>query len=359
MAGCKVVYANEFIPAARDTYAANMAEHTFLDGRDIRDVTPEDVLEKIGMKKGELDILDGSPPCASFSTAGNREKDWGKEKKYSDGAQRSDDLFFEFARMLEGLQPRAFVAENVSGLLKGTAKGVFIEILQRLKACGYRVQVRLLDAQWLGVPQARQRTIFIGIREDLALQPEHPVPFPYRYSIRDALPWIEGAGGIRETGFAGGSITPASEPCPTIMAGGGGGMNSSQFGVISKRIATNEIVAENVGASLEGYAVGDEWDKLQQGGQSQKYFQLVRPDEGEPCPTITASGGTPSIAGVTHPREKRRFSIGELKRICAFPDDFEIKGSYSQQWERLGRSVPPVMMMQIAKAVENTLAKAK
>jgi DNA (cytosine-5)-methyltransferase 1 len=161
-----------------------------LSTEDIRKVRPEAILEATGLKVGELDAMEGSPPCASFSTAGKREKHWGKAKKYSDTVQRVDDLFFEYVRLLRGLQPKVFVAENVSGLVKGVAKGYFLEILGKLKACGYRVGCRVLDAQWLGVPQARQRTIFIGVREDLGKDPVFPKPLPYRYSLRDALPWI-------------------------------------------------------------------------------------------------------------------------------------------------------------------------
>ena len=189
MAGFKVVWASEFIEAAQATYRANHSD-TILDCRDIRTVKPEEVLNALGMKSGELDLLDGSPPCASFSTAGKREAGWGKVKKYSDKTQRTDDLFYEYVRLLKGIQPKVFVAENVSGLVKGTAKGYFIEILAALKASGYRVTCRVIDAQWLGVPQQRQRTIFVGVREDLNLEPAHPKPLAYRYSVRDALPWI-------------------------------------------------------------------------------------------------------------------------------------------------------------------------
>ena len=166
MAGYRVLWANEFIPAAAETYRANHPT-TILDTGDIRKVQPEAILKAIGLKAGELDAMEGSPPCASFSTAGKREKHWGKAKKYSDTVQRVDDLFFEYVRLLRGLRPKVFVAENVSGLVKGVAKGYFLEILGALKACGYRVGCKVLDAQWLGVPQARQRTIFIGVREDL------------------------------------------------------------------------------------------------------------------------------------------------------------------------------------------------
>jgi len=178
MAGYRVLWANEFIPAAAETYRVNHPE-TILDTQDIRKVQPGDILDAIGMKAGELDLLDGSPPCASFSTAGRREKHWGKATKYSDTVQRVDDLFFEYVRLLSGLRPKVFVAENVSGLVKGVAKGYFLEILGKLKACGYRVGCRVLDSQWLGVPQARRRTIFIGVREDVCRDPVFPKPLPY------------------------------------------------------------------------------------------------------------------------------------------------------------------------------------
>lgn len=74
-----------------------------------------------------------------------------------------------------------------------------------------------------------------------------------------------------------------------------------------------------------------------------------------PCPTITAAGGNPGLASVCHPLEKRKFSIAELKRICGFPDDFDLRGSYQQQWERCGRAVPPQMMHEIAKTVRDKI----
>jgi DNA (cytosine-5)-methyltransferase 1 len=337
IAGFRVLYANEFIPAAQDSYRANAADYTFLDTRDIRTVQPHDILEKIGLAPGELDLFDGSPPCASFSTAGKREAGWGKVKKYSDSEQRTDDLFFEFARLLRGLQPKTFVAENVSGLVKGTAKGYFLEILRELKSCGYKVGCKVLDAQWLGVPQARQRTIFVGVRSDLSAEPSHPAPLPYRYTIKDALPWIVSA--EEDTGGAWGAGDVTHRPSPTIRAGGVGHLYVEAESDISK------------------YCTGKEWGTLKEGEQSDKYFNLVRADRDKPSPTICASHGSPGIASVTHPTERRKFSIAELKRICGFPDDFKLVGTYAQQWERCGRSVPPVMMSHIAAAVRDSILK--
>lgn len=341
MAGFQVVYANEFVEAGRESYRANMAPYTKLDGRDIRTVTAESILEMTGLRQGELDLFDGSPPCSAFSTAGKREAGWGSAKKYSDDkVQRVDDLFFEYARLLEGLQPKTFVAENVSGLVKGTAKGYFLQILARLKACGYRVEAKVLDASWLGVPQARQRLIFVGVREDLGLAPSFPTPLPYRYSVRDALPWI---GGLSfTTGGQNQAISPlrsVNDPIQIITSG-----NANNFTVEAE-------------ADITRYAIGDEWDNIRPGQQSERFFSLVKPHPDAPSPCITASAGSTSTAGVVHPYEKRKFSIAELRRICGFPDDFVLQGSYAQQWERCGRAVPPVMMMHIAAAVRDKVLR--
>lgn len=334
MAGYRVLYANEFIPAAQETYLANH-KGTILDTRDIRKVQPQDILDAIGKEPGELDLMDGSPPCASFSTAGKREAGWGKVKKYSDTKQRTDDLFFEFTRLLTGIQPKVFVAENVAGLIKGTAKGYFLEILAALKACGYRVKCKVLDAQWLGVPQTRTRTIFVGVRNDLAVEPYHPAPLAYRYTVRDALPWIVKAVQDPKGQFA---IQEASDkPVFYIEAG-----------------SASHVYVE-AESDISRYCTGREWDKLAPGEQSDRYFNLVKAHPDKPVPTICSSHGSGGIASVTHPIEKRKFAIAELKRLCGFPDDFILTGSYAQQWERLGRAVPPVMMSHVAATVRDKI----
>jgi DNA (cytosine-5)-methyltransferase 1 len=107
---------------------------------------------------------------------------------------------------------------------------------------------------------------------------------------------------------------------------------------------------------ISRYAIGAEWDRMGKSGtQSNKYFQLQRPSINEPCPTLTFGAGALSCAGVVHPTQKRRFSIAELRRICAFPDDFIFTGTYAQQWERMGRAVPPVMMQKIAATIRDEI----
>ena len=302
MAGYRVVYANEFIEEAQRTYKANHPQ-SFLDTRDIREVKATDVLEKAGVDRGELDLFDGSPPCSAFSTAGKREAGWGKVKAYSDKAQRVDDLFFEYVRLIDGIRPKVFVAENVSGLVKGTAKGYFKRILAALREPGYRVSCRVLDAQWLGVPQMRQRTIFVGVRDDLGHEPTHPAPLSYRYTV---------------------------------------------------------------GEAVEGLAAGGEAHWLKPGTDTHRYWLATKPgdDLSIACQHLTGKDSfrthyklsphrqantiTQGTQQLYHWAEPRTLTLQELRRIGGFPDDFELTGDFRQRWERIGRAVPPLIMSRIA-----------
>ena len=131
-----------------------------------------------------LDILDGSPPCSSFSMAGNREKDWGKKKKFREGQaeQVLDSLFFDFIDLAKELQPKVVVAENVKGLLLGNAKEYVRKIYREFDQAGYYCQHWLLDASKMGMPQRRERVFFICLRKDLA------EPFLKQVNLFDILP---------------------------------------------------------------------------------------------------------------------------------------------------------------------------
>lgn len=118
----------------------------------------------------DLDVLDGSPPCSSFSMCGARDRKWGKKAHFREGqvAQVLDDLFFEFIRVAGVLRPKVVIAENVKGLIQGKARGYVKEIFARLDQVGYRAQLFLLNAARMGVPQARERTFFVAVRKDIS-----------------------------------------------------------------------------------------------------------------------------------------------------------------------------------------------
>ena len=331
MAGYRTLFASEFIPAAQETYRANHPG-VHIDTRDIRQLMAEDVFAATGLQRWELDVLEGSPPCASFSMAGKREAGWNTVKPYSDTKQRTDDLFFEFARLVDGLQPRVFVAENVKGLTSGKARGYLKEILAALRGCGYKVKCAVMDAQYFGVPQHRERLIFIGVRDDIGIEPTFPKPAQKSMALREALPHIVAVGA--NSGFGSEEFMDSGRPSSTVGA--------------SPNTGNGRCPASLAVVDISRYAIGDEWDKLKPGEQSEKYFQLTKAHPERPCGTILQGSKCLSAAGVTHPFEKRKFTIAELKRICGFPDDFILTGTFAQQWERLGRAVSPPMMAAIA-----------
>ena len=167
LAGYEHLGGVEIDPKVAAIYKANHnPKHLFIE--DIRAFNKRNDLPK---ELYNLDLLDGSPPCSSFSMAGNREKDWGKKKQFREGQeyQRLDDLVFEYVRTIEKLQPKVALLENVKGLIIGNAKAYARNLKLAFEAAGYRVQVFLLNAASMGVPQKRERVFFIGLRKDINL----------------------------------------------------------------------------------------------------------------------------------------------------------------------------------------------
>jgi len=306
MAGGKALLINEFIPAASKTYSANWPK-TKVIHEDIRKITPNDILEKINKNKGELFLLDGSPPCSAFSTAGAGSKGWGKNKKYSDSSQQNvEDLFFEFIRMVDGIQPKVFVAENVAGMAKGAAKGYLNQIIREMRNCGYTVSAKVLNAKWMGVPQSRNRIIFVGIRNDLYKNEfkgnTHPLPNEKIVTIGDALKGLK----------------------------------------LSEK--------DKAETNLERFAVYKLLKTLARGEQHKKAFTLVKASPSKVSPCIKAT--TSKIgARETYHWDNRAFTVNEIKRIMSIPDDYILTGNYQQQVERLGRMVAPFMMKGVAESI--------
>lgn len=166
LAGFDVLGCNEIDPKMAEAYKTNHnPKYCFVEPIQtfkLRDDLPEELYN--------LDILDGSPPCSSFSIAGSREADWGKEKKFREGQteQVLDTLFFDFIDLAKKLQPKIVVAENVKGLLLGEAKSYVLKILESFDAAGYYVNYWLFDSSTMGVPQKRERVFFLALRKDIA-----------------------------------------------------------------------------------------------------------------------------------------------------------------------------------------------
>lgn len=171
LAGCEVLGCCEIDPRMNEVYIKNHnPKYNFLmDIRDFNKLPNEQIPEELF----HLDILDGSPPCTTFSTAGDREESWGKKKKFREGQveQTLDDLSFVFIETVAKLRPRCVIMENVEGLIRGEAFGYVQNIYSQLKDIGYTVGHWLLKGQHMGVPQKRHRVFFIAFRNDIPFSP--------------------------------------------------------------------------------------------------------------------------------------------------------------------------------------------
>lgn len=304
MAGGKVLLAVEWDDHAVATYAANFPDTDIYHG-DIAKLSVEECLKRTGLRLGELDILDGSPPCQGFSTAGKRRFD-----------DPRNQLFREYVRLLRGLQPRVFVMENVGAMVRGKMKLIFADILRELKASGYRVRVRRMNAMYYGVPQSRERMIFIGVRDDLGIEPSHPKPQTTPITLREAI----------------GDLPPYQVP---------------QIGHVwvdeaGKTQTWRKAVRAEPGQKYAGHARRLRWDR--------------------PAGTLTTSGLAAQGAmrpylrnSNCHPQQTRTLSMREYARLSTFPDWFKFPGEWWQGIHRIGNSVPPRFMQAIAQHVRDEI----
>ena len=267
-AGFKELLAIEWEKNAVETFKLNFPNVPIWQ-RDIATVQGQEILKFTGLKKGELDVLDGSPPCQGFSSARGK-------RNISD---KRNNLSFEYIRLINELQPKVFVMENVAGMVRGKMKGRFIEIMKELNLTGYNVKCKLMNAMYYEVPQNRQRLIFIGVKNGL---PKFPEPL--------------------------------------------------------KNIITINNIFSNI---------------IQQNrGQFDKEWISAH----KPCYTITK---TCSLIFKEKNGKERKPIIEEIKTLSSFPEDFKLKGSFNEQWARIGNAVMPKFMYYIAKTIKNDIIKIK
>lgn len=162
LCGCEVLGCNEIDPRMNKVYVTNHnPKYNYLE--DIRDFNKR---EDLPAELYNLDILDGSPPCSTFSMAGQREDAWGVEKKFREGQkeQTLDDLSFIFIDTVAKLKPKVVIMENVEGLMLGNAWKYVQEIYKKFHEIGYQVKHWLLKGEEMGVPQTRHRVFFVATR---------------------------------------------------------------------------------------------------------------------------------------------------------------------------------------------------
>ena len=302
-AGCEIVAANDIDPEMAWHYQHNLKpKHYFLCP--IGDLLTKDLPPELF----ELDILDGSPPCSTFSMAGSREKAWGKEKYFREGQAKQvlSDLFFDYLDLVDRLKPKVAIAENVKGMLVGNAKGYTKMVMRRFREIGYRPQLFLINAADCGVPQRRERVFFCAVRNDIDVPPLKLAPTHRWISAGEAIKDIEDDPSRHGEAITGGKEIQYWE----ITTPG----NSLQEGC----------------KKLTGKAA---------------WFNNVKLSSEKPACTLSSC-----FTNFTHWREPRRLTYREWKRLGSFPDDYHAKTDKIGKY-MIGMSVPPKMAEAVARAV--------
>ena len=330
LSGGNILAVNEFVESARDTYKANYPDTPIMPD-DIKQISGDDILKVANIKKGELDILDGSPPCSAFSIAGKRDKGWDQEKSYSDGkkVENIEDLFFEFIRVAEQVQAKVIIGENVAGITMGTAREYFNRIVNGFGKIGYEAVGKVMNAAEHGTPQARQRCFFVAIRNDVMdklginfmnmeslIYPE-PNKKEDTISLREAIEDVDND----------------PEEVQMLLDFVQGSFQKKWIELLPfspnrhKKPSDPEFIDINPKRSM---------------------FNMIRPCPGLPCPTLTQAGQKKGLSGVFHYNSNRKLTIKELKRVMGLPEDFKLQGDFDQQAERIGRMVAPLMMKELS-----------
>ena len=331
LAGGKILCINEFVKEARNTYAENYPNTPILPD-DIKELTGQELLDTANMGVGEVDILDGSPPCSAFSMAGSvvrgggHKDGYGKTKIYSDGkkVENIEDLFFEFLRVADYIKPKVIIAENVAGLTMGEAKEYYNKITNTFEKIGYDVSSKVLDSSHYGVPQTRKRLIFIAVRED-----------------------VTSAIGLTFMNIAGIFPEKFSDAITCGDAFSDLVYDKDEIEHLTERFTKGRHYETASKMPLDPDKVLTGCDYHPKG----HHFNMKRISRHKPSPTITASGGC------IHWTEMRRLALCETQRIMSLPDDFKLTGKWEQKSERMGRMVPPLMMKAIASAIYERVLK--
>jgi len=342
LAGGRVLLASEFVPEAARTYRANFPD-CVVDQRDIREISASDetvakFLAIAGLKVGELDVLDGSPPCCEFSTAGRGIGDQDAMRNYSDVKQSNiASLPFDLVDLVIRAKPKVFICENVPAFASRGAE-VFQRVMRALRfpAGGIRAYYAgfaVLSASDFGVPQKRQRLFILGVRKDVgviginrdgAVQNVFPAPTKVGVNVRSAF------ADLQQT---------EEDVWPWTRSA----IVSSSLASLIRRLPKNPDKPTRLSHIYPDHKAN---------------YTLTRCSWDLPAPTMVVSGQRPDgLTGAIHPERDRKFTLPELKRLTALPDDFILTGTLGQAAERVCRMVPPLLTKAIAESLYERVLK--
>ena len=355
LAGGDCLFVNEFQQVAVDTYLANWPNTPHICG-DIKKVTGQQIMEMTGLKVGELDIMDGSPPCPPFSMSGTKKKGWNKEKTaYGMKQQNIEDLTWEMIRIAGEMKPKVIICENVKGLTMDYAIDHLNRMVADFEALGYSTTYKVLNGIHFGVPQKRQRVFIVSVRNDvlddigmswMLMSSLYPEPVKEEPTLEQAI------GDLRLDNE---NSEEAYELCETMK-------KSAKYKWL-KRLPKNPARVVSVGDDV----VGPWYDKViahrKKMGKSipeakHSFYQSRRVPWNQASHTLSEQGLMTSLAVHLHAEEDRVYTTKEAKRIMTLPEDFVLTGTLNEKLARVGLMVAPMMMKYLAESMyEKVLQK--
>ena len=348
LAGGDCRFVNEFQQVAVNTYLANWPSTPHICG-DIKNITGKKIMEMTGLKVGELDILDGSPPCPPFSMSGTKQKGWNKEKvAYGMKQQNIEDLTWEMIRITSEMKPKVVICENVKGLTMDYAKQHLDRMCADFEKEGYTTTYKVLNGIHFGVPQKRQRVFIVSVRNDVL--DKIGMPWMLISSIfpesANEEPTIEDA--IGDLRLDNENSIEAYELCESMKT-------SAKYKWL-KRLEKNPDRVVSVGDDV----VGPWYDKViahrKKMGKSipeakHSFYQSRRVPWNQASHTLSEQGMMTSLAVHLHPEEDRVFTTKEGARIMTLPEDYINTGTLNERLARIGLMVAPMMMKHLAESI--------
>ena len=354
LAGGDCRFVNEFQQVAVNTYLANWPETPHICD-DIKNITGKQIMDMTGLEVGELDILDGSPPCPPFSMSGTKQKGWNQEKvAYGMKQQNIEDLTWEMIRITGEMKPKVVVCENVKGLTMDYAKQHLDRMVKDFEAEGYTTTYKVMNGIHFGVPQKRQRVFIVSVRNDVL--DDIGMPWMLISSLfpegADEEPTLEDAiGDLRLDN------ENRVEAVELIEA-----MKKSAKYKWMKRLPKNPDRVVSVGDDV----VAPWYDKViahrKKWGKSipekkSSFYQSRRVPWNQASHTLSEQGLQTSLAVHLHAEEDRVYTTKESKRIMTLPEDYALTGKLNEQLARIGLMVAPMMMAYLAESIYEKVLK--
>lgn len=339
-AGFQVLAGQDFDVQAGRTFSATHPEATFIGGP-IQNVTPQALLKAAGLKKGEIDVIVGGPPCQGYSV-------------YNHQRSESDPragLFREYLRIVDGLQPRWLVMENVTGITSIADGQIVREIFEGMHSRGYQVDMKVLKAEEFGVPQERRRIFFIATRTGAPIvfpQPTHGIGLKPFVTVWDAISDLP----VLKNGDVGESLRYAKTPQNAYQAILRGDRQYVTNHSASRLAAINEERMRHI-------PPGGSWRDIPRELLPAGMLKAKRSDHtkryGRPRKTDLACTILTKCdvhwGAYIHPTQDRALTVREAARLQAFPDFFEFQGSRTEQYVQVGNAVPPLLGRRVAESL--------